>query len=266
MFSSTKVILSAGLGAAQLGPKMGFKAPVRPQRGQVLITEKLPKIINRPSLIARQVDEGGIQIGATNEEVGLDDDVTQPGLSGLAAEADRRLSGSGQGATRPQLGRVARAVARRTADLSGKRGDARRLSRDLPQRHHPCRGPCACSCRTGWRARQTPRIWRCSVKPVSPFLDLDEDTRASAVWFDGAELRLPEGANLAAALLAAGVVHVSPYAGLGRTAGPFCMMGACFDCLVEIDGVTRQACMIEVSEGLRLTCPAQPSEPADANL
>ncbi|MGH1413588.1 MAG: NAD(P)/FAD-dependent oxidoreductase [Pelagimonas sp.] len=82
-----KVVLSAGLGAAQLGPKMGFKAQVRPQRGQVLITEKLPKLINRPSLIARQVDEGGIQIGATNEEVGLDDRVTQSGLSGLAAQA-----------------------------------------------------------------------------------------------------------------------------------------------------------------------------------
>ncbi|NDR58803.1 NAD(P)/FAD-dependent oxidoreductase [Aliiruegeria sabulilitoris] len=82
-----KVILSAGLGAADLGPKLGFKAPVRPQRGQVLITEKLPKMINRPSLIARQVDEGGIQIGATNEEVGFDDTVTQPGLSGLAAQA-----------------------------------------------------------------------------------------------------------------------------------------------------------------------------------
>lgn len=82
-----KVILAAGLGAAVLGPKLGFKAPVRPQRGQVLITEKLPKLINRPSLIARQVDEGGIQIGATNEEVDHDDRVTQPGLSGLAAEA-----------------------------------------------------------------------------------------------------------------------------------------------------------------------------------
>ncbi|SDJ31020.1 NAD(P)/FAD-dependent oxidoreductase [Aliiruegeria lutimaris] len=82
-----KVILSAGLGAAKLGPTLGFKARVRPQRGQVLITEKLPKMINRPSLIARQVDEGGIQIGATNEEVGFNDDVTQPGLSGLAAQA-----------------------------------------------------------------------------------------------------------------------------------------------------------------------------------
>lgn len=85
--SAGKVVLSAGLGAAQLGPKLGFKAPIRPQRGQVLITEKLPKLINRPSLIARQVDEGGVQIGATNEEVGHDDRVTQPGLSGLAAEA-----------------------------------------------------------------------------------------------------------------------------------------------------------------------------------
>ena len=84
---ASKVILSAGLGAAQLGPKLGFKAPVRAQRGQVLITEKLPQMINRPSLIARQVDEGGIQIGATNEEVGLDDRVTQSGISGLAAEA-----------------------------------------------------------------------------------------------------------------------------------------------------------------------------------
>ena len=85
--AAAKVVLSAGLGAAQLGPKLGFRAPVRPQRGQVLITEKLPKMINRPSLIARQVDEGGIQIGATNEEVGFDDRVTQPGLSGLAAKA-----------------------------------------------------------------------------------------------------------------------------------------------------------------------------------
>lgn len=82
-----KIVLSAGLGAIPLGPMLGFKAPIRPQRGQVMITEKLPKLINRPSLIARQTDEGGIQIGATNEEVGLDDGVTQPGLSGLAAEA-----------------------------------------------------------------------------------------------------------------------------------------------------------------------------------
>ncbi len=82
-----KLVLSAGLGAMSLGPMLGFKAPIRSQRGQVMITEKLPKLINRPSLIARQRDEGGIQIGATNKQVGLDNGITQPGLSGLAADA-----------------------------------------------------------------------------------------------------------------------------------------------------------------------------------
>lgn len=82
-----RIVLAAGLGAAQLGPKLGFKAPVRPQRGQVLITEKLPKMINRPSATVRQVDEGGVQIGATNEEVGLDNGVTRQGMAQIAAEA-----------------------------------------------------------------------------------------------------------------------------------------------------------------------------------
>lgn len=82
-----KTVLSAGLGAIALGPVMGFKAPIRPQRGQVLITEKMPKIINRPSLIARQVDEGGIQIGATNEEVDYNNDVTHSGVAQLASDA-----------------------------------------------------------------------------------------------------------------------------------------------------------------------------------
>ncbi|POF34056.1 NAD(P)/FAD-dependent oxidoreductase [Roseibium marinum] len=84
---AAKTVLSAGLGATELGPNMGFKAPIRPQRGQVLITEKLPRIMNRPSLIARQVEEGGVQIGATNEEVGFDDTVTLEGLAGLAETA-----------------------------------------------------------------------------------------------------------------------------------------------------------------------------------
>jgi glycine/D-amino acid oxidase-like deaminating enzyme len=87
IIEAAKTVLCAGLGAVALGPKMGFKAPIRPQRGQVLITEKLPKFMNRPSLIARQVDEGGIQIGVTNEEVGFDDQVTVDGIAGVAAKA-----------------------------------------------------------------------------------------------------------------------------------------------------------------------------------
>lgn len=92
------------------------------------------------------------------------------------------------------------------------------------------------------------------MKTASTFLELEERPRVE-VSLDGAPLGLPEGANLAAALLAAGVLvfRHTPVSGAPRA--PFCMMGACFDCLVEIDGVARQACMIEVTPGLKITRP-----------
>ena len=82
-----RVVLAAGLGAATLGPKLGFRAPLRPQRGQVLITEKLPKLINRPSGLIRQVDEGGVQLGDSKEEVGFDDRTTLTTTAAIAANA-----------------------------------------------------------------------------------------------------------------------------------------------------------------------------------
>lgn len=92
------------------------------------------------------------------------------------------------------------------------------------------------------------------MKPASPFLELDDASRVNVV-FDGMPLRLPDGANLAAALLAAGVsvFRETPVSGAPRA--PFCMMGACFDCLVEIDGVVRQACMVDVCDGLIVRKP-----------
>ena len=92
------------------------------------------------------------------------------------------------------------------------------------------------------------------MNPVSAFLELDSAPRV-AVSFDGTSISLPEGANLAASLLAAGIdiFRHTPVSGAPR--GPFCMMGACFNCLVEIDGVVRQACMVEVTEGLRISRP-----------
>lgn len=85
--NAERIVMCAGLGAAKLGPQLGFKAPVYPQRGQVLITEKLPPIMRRPSGTLRQVDEGGVQIGASKDEVGLDDRETMETTARLAREA-----------------------------------------------------------------------------------------------------------------------------------------------------------------------------------
>jgi len=86
-----------------------------------------------------------------------------------------------------------------------------------------------------------------------PFHDLTPDRPRVRVMLDGQPLDLPDGANLAAALLGAGIVafRATPLTGAPR--GPFCMMGACFDCLIELEGVTRQACMMQVHAGLVLS-------------
>ena len=61
------------------------------------------------------------------------------------------------------------------------------------------------------------------------------------------------GASAAAAMLAAGLRNIRETPVEGRERGPYCMMGICFDCLAEIDGVpNRQSCMVEVRPGMRI--------------
>lgn len=94
------------------------------------------------------------------------------------------------------------------------------------------------------------------MKPDSPFREIDPQTDRVTVRFGSSELSLPRGENLAGALLVAGVMPFrhTPLSGAPR--GPFCMMGACYDCLVEIDGINRQACMLQVTEGLQIDRPS----------
>ena len=87
---------------------------------------------------------------------------------------------------------------------------------------------------------------------VSRFERLTPEVRLIEVEFCGQKLMLEEGGNLAAELLACGVVLFRNTPVSGQPRGPFCMMGVCFDCLVEIDGITQQACMIEVSKGMSI--------------
>ena len=82
-----KVILSAGLGAMKLAGDLGFKTRIRPQRGELLITEKLGERLPFLSSTIRQVDEGGIQIGGTKADAGMDDSETLNVMAGLAKHA-----------------------------------------------------------------------------------------------------------------------------------------------------------------------------------
>lgn len=69
--------------------------------------------------------------------------------------------------------------------------------------------------------------------------------------FEGETLEARAGDTVASALAAAGIRHLRDSAVSGEPRGIYCMMGACFECLVEVDGMpNRQACMTPVSEGL----------------
>src|ERR1700733_6148556 len=70
--SAPKIVLAAGLGNAALAPLFGLSAPVRPQRGQILVTERAGRVWPIPLGSLRQTLEGSIMIGSSEEEVGFD--------------------------------------------------------------------------------------------------------------------------------------------------------------------------------------------------
>jgi glycine/D-amino acid oxidase-like deaminating enzyme len=70
--AAPKVVLAAGLGNAKLAPLFGLSAPVRPQRGQILVTERTNRIWPLPLGSLRQTQEGTIMLGSSEEDVGFD--------------------------------------------------------------------------------------------------------------------------------------------------------------------------------------------------
>lgn len=70
---------------------------------------------------------------------------------------------------------------------------------------------------------------------------------------DGRAIEVPAGASVAAALLSAGITRTRSTPVSGAPRAPYCMMGVCFECLVQIDGQpNRQACLVTVQEGMQV--------------
>lgn len=72
---AAQVVLAAGLGNAALAPQLGLRAPVRPQRGQVIVLERVRRFLYYPLSTLRQTDEGTVLIGDSQEEAGFDESV-----------------------------------------------------------------------------------------------------------------------------------------------------------------------------------------------
>jgi predicted molibdopterin-dependent oxidoreductase YjgC len=80
-----------------------------------------------------------------------------------------------------------------------------------------------------------------------------EDSGPLSLTFDGVGIGAREGESIASALLAVGFTTTRTTAISGEPRGPFCMMGACFECLAVVDGRPGvQTCMTAASDGMRI--------------
>jgi glycine/D-amino acid oxidase-like deaminating enzyme len=84
-----RVVIAAGLGTGKLAALAGLRVPVLPERGHLMVTERLAPFLQRPSGVFRQTREGTLLIGESNEMVGHDNHTQVPVLAHLAARAAR---------------------------------------------------------------------------------------------------------------------------------------------------------------------------------
>lgn len=87
--SAARVVIAAGLGSQPLAAQVGLDIPIRPQRGQILVTERIEPALPLPMSGLRQTREGTVMIGATHEEVGFDTSTTSAAAAALSARAIR---------------------------------------------------------------------------------------------------------------------------------------------------------------------------------
>ena len=72
-YAAPRLVLGAGLGNNALGKLVGLNVPVRPSRGQIIVTERVAPVLPMPTLMIRQTVEGTIMIGESREDAGFDD-------------------------------------------------------------------------------------------------------------------------------------------------------------------------------------------------
>lgn len=93
---AARVVIAAGLGSKSLAAQVGLDVPVRPLRGQILVTERVQPILPLPTMDVRQTAEGTVMIGTTQEEVGFNSATTTAAAAAMSAQALRQMPSLGK--------------------------------------------------------------------------------------------------------------------------------------------------------------------------
>lgn len=86
-----QVVLAAGHGIPALAGPIGLPAPIRAERGQILVTERFRPFLRLPGSGIRQTADGTLLIGSSKENTGFDDSTTVAVGGRMAARAIRIL-------------------------------------------------------------------------------------------------------------------------------------------------------------------------------
>ena len=86
-FSAPKLVIAAGNGAPRLAAMIGLDIHARPQKGQLLITERTGPLLRIPSHQVRQTAEGSFQLGFSQEEKGFDTQIETRVIRQIAGAA-----------------------------------------------------------------------------------------------------------------------------------------------------------------------------------
>ena len=92
-----KIVIAAGNASMRLAPLVGLSAPMKPNRGQIIVTERVQPFLRHPIVTVRQTDEGTVMIGDSQLDGTSPDEMTLPVSSTMAARAVRMF---------PMLGRL----------------------------------------------------------------------------------------------------------------------------------------------------------------
>lgn len=76
-----------------------------------------------------------------------------------------------------------------------------------------------------------------------------------ALQVDGCTVLAPKGRTLALALMEAGC-RATRHDHQGVPRAPYCLMGVCFECVVQLNGQDHvQACLVRVEPGMQVRLP-----------
>lgn len=90
VIAAERIVLAAGNANEPLARMIGLNVPMKPERGQIVVTERCAPFLRHPFGTLRQSDEGTIMIGDSKEDF-TDPTISRPEISGLMVQRAVRM-------------------------------------------------------------------------------------------------------------------------------------------------------------------------------